>query len=101
MGLSDILGSVGGWLKTNAPKAIDYAKKNPDTILAGAGIVKGALDQRSAGKRRDAAVGRVRGEHDAKAPLRQMAVQQLLAAQRPRDLSALFADPGNPYARRR
>lgn len=89
-GAGGIPGAVGG--------AIDYAKDNPDMILAGGSIISGAMDAAKASDLRDKALRSAEGSYNERAPMRAMGMAGLGNTQRP-NLSATFADPGNPYAR--
>lgn len=78
--------------------AIDYAKDNPSTILAGASAASGALDAARASDLRNQALKDARGSYDERAGLRTKAMNSLTSPAKV-DLSAQFADPGNVYAR--
>ena len=77
-------------------KAYDVAKKNPDAVLGGAAIAKGAWDARSAGKKQDAALKRVGAGYEERAPLRKAGVAGMLAAS---ERAGRYRDRGNPFSR--
>lgn len=84
-------GDVGGGIKNVG----EWVLKNPDSILALASLYQGYQDNKRANQLQDKAIAsseqRMKLGHDA--------AQQLMGLQRP-DLSDVYTDPGNPYARR-
>lgn len=97
--LRNVLGGaasgVGGAIKSG----VEYARDNPDAILGGASVMAGALAAKQASDLRKRALSTTDERYRERAPLRQKALAGLTNSQRP-DLSSIYADPGNPYARR-
>lgn len=90
-----VLGGVGGAVKSG----VDYARDNPDAILGGASVLAGALAAKQASDLRKRALSTTDERYKERAPLRQKALAGLTSSARP-NLSSLYEDPGNPYARR-
>jgi hypothetical protein len=97
-------GGGGGILQQlfgNGRGGIDIGRLISTGALVG-GTLSAANTQNQANEQRQGAIEGATGEWNDRAPLRAAAMQGILALpnlQRP-DLSAIFADPGNPYYRR-
>lgn len=86
------LGDVGGGLKSVG----QWALKNPDAILALASLYQGYQENKRANQLTDEGIDSAR----ARQATGKAAAEQLRGIQRP-DLSDVYTDEGNPYARRR
>lgn len=92
---------LGGFLKSVLPVAASFIPGvGPIAGAAVGAAMSGIGNQNQAGKLNKQAQGIAMGNWKDTAPLRSKALQMALAPRPQReDLSALFADPGNPYSR--
>jgi hypothetical protein len=78
----------------------DLAQRYGPLVMGGLGAIQAAGAQQGANNTRDQALEMAREDMAGRAPLRAAAANRLLGPQAPRaDLSAMFADPGDPYHR--
>lgn len=97
-----LLGSAAKRAATSGvvKRAAGAALRNTDTLLAGAGMLQGAMQDRSARRQEGAALQRAQDLFQERAPMRAMSRELLLQRPRRRSLEELFVDDGNPYGGR-
>jgi hypothetical protein len=101
-GIGDALaGSSGGGWGNVAGDVLGFARKNPGLVLGGIGAVTGALGSAKNDSREREALQALQADYERRRGLRDQAIAMIGQPIAPApDLSSIFADPGNPYARR-
>jgi hypothetical protein len=88
----------GGHLDDMARSAVSYAKDNPDAILGGVAMAKGALDAHNAGKTQRKAIGRLESSYNERSGLRKKAVSGLTRETRAGSLDDVYRRrSSNPF----
>jgi hypothetical protein len=98
---NSLAGSSGGGWANVAQDALGFARQNPGLVLGGLGAVTSALGSARNDGMESGALRSLEQDYARRRALRDQSIAAMLQpTEQRRDESALFADPGNPYARR-
>lgn len=89
------IGGMGGGSGNILQQALGFAKGNPELVLGGLDAVLGARKGAESDKYRQQAIKQMQGQDKTRADLLSRALG--MQSSNP-DLSAMFADPSNPFA---
>jgi hypothetical protein len=92
-------GGFGDFLKGAGSSILNGIRQHPDALLGAASGIYGAVQQGKADKNLNRSVSSLADQYKAAEPLRAAGLKGLYGSTPP-DLSALFADPSNPFSRR-